>query len=121
MKHISWTTADADTLVELIEATKERSLEAALNTFAAPIPPPSDTLLQAPVYEVGIATLHGYTEWLTVAEDIWQAWTGLRMLNGEEHHGPVTHHNSPTTVYTGPRECRCTTCQGYVAPADRHN
>lgn len=50
---------------------------------------------------------------------LWNSWTGLRLRNGEEHHGPVyllgESKNSP---YKGNRLCRCSKCQEHVIPFD---
>jgi len=62
-------------------------------------------------------------QWVEVDEATWRSWTGRRMVNGAEHHGPIFLMGSPdgTPPYTGRRVCLCPTCQEQVEPRYRPN
>lgn len=61
--------------------------------------------------------------WLPVTRDVWSAWTGRRSVWGIEYHGPVTALGAPegSPPFTGPRVCRCDTCQAHVDPTQKSN
>ena len=77
---------------------------------------PTDDVAANPILEVKVAE-----NWVPADKDIWDAWTGLRRINGEDHHGPVHPISHPDRVWTGSRVCGCKTCQVNVAPAHRPN
>lgn len=52
--------------------------------------------------------------WIEVTEDMFRSWTGLRRINGEDHHGPVYNFGSDGVVYSGSRTCGCNVCQSTV-------
>ncbi len=58
--------------------------------------------------------------YIPVARDVFDAWVGLRRLDGDHHHGPV-HCIGTGALYTGPRACPCTTCQSTTMPQLRMN
>lgn len=70
------------------------------------------------LYEV-----QAYGAWIEVDHSTWRSWTGPRMANGAEHHGPVFVVDSPegSPPYVGSRTCSCPTCQEHVAPEFRPN
>lgn len=54
-----------------------------------------------------------------VDAELWNSWTGHRLLNGEEYHGPVYHlDEGKGNPYRGVRLCNCNKCQEHVAPFD---
>jgi len=52
-------------------------------------------------------------DWVETTESIFRSWTGLRRINGEDHHGPVYNFGTSNEVvpYTGSRSCGCGVCQ----------
>lgn len=62
-------------------------------------------------------------DWIPADPVTWRAWTGHRRLWGVEYHGPVTAVDAKPGAppWTGPRTCRCATCQSQVPPALRGN
>lgn len=86
-----------------------------LHSPVLPPLPPNDYTLGSHVYEI---------EWngelVSADKDIFDSWTGRRYLDGNEHHGPVTLHNT-SSLYTGKRVCLCTTCQASALPIHRPN
>lgn len=74
--------------------------------------------VRGPVLEVQVGT-----GWIEVGEAEWRSWTGPRMVNGKEHHGPIYAFGSPdgSLPFTGRRVCRCAECQEHVAPELRPN
>ena len=58
------------------------------------------------------------SEWIEVTEAIFRSWTGLRRVNGEDHHGPVYKFGvaGESKPYTGSRSCGCSICQTTVVP-----
>jgi hypothetical protein len=58
-------------------------------------------------------------KWILAEEDIFRSWTGLRRINGEDHHGPVQYMEGG--LYRGSRVCGCKTCQEHVEPRLRKN
>lgn len=57
-------------------------------------------------------------EWIEVTETVFRSWTGLRRINGDDHHGPVYNFGSigESKPYTGKRVCGCSVCQESVTP-----
>lgn len=54
-----------------------------------------------------------------VDSDLWHSWTGHRLRNGDEYHGPVYHLGEGRNIpYKGVRLCRCSKCQENVTPFD---
>jgi hypothetical protein len=72
--------------------------------------------MTGPVYEI----LSG-KRWFPVTKALWTGWTGLRRLNGEEHHGPITYLDSPGRAYHGKRTCGCGVCEVGLPPSLRKN
>lgn len=96
-------------------ATKSRNSIWELTADYTIPPPPTDTLIEAPLYEVGL----GQTFTPTSA-DVFDAWTGPRRLNGLDYHGPI--FNLGTSIaYDGPRHCGCSTCEATAQPIHRKN
>lgn len=120
MRDLIWNSLSPDTIAAAIVKARDTALDAALDTLTPPVPGADDTLLQGHTYEVGIATLHGYTEWLTSDEDTWRSWTGLRKRDGEDHHGPI-YVAGTERVWDGKRDCACARCSESMTPALRHN
>ncbi|NBT36075.1 MAG: hypothetical protein EBT03_11180 [Betaproteobacteria bacterium] len=62
-------------------------------------------------------------QWVEVDEGTWRSWTGRRMVNGAEHHGPVFLLGAPEGAppYTGARSCSCKACQEHVEPRFKPN
>lgn len=58
-------------------------------------------------------------KWMLADEDIFRSWTGLRRINGADHHGSVSYVEGG--LYTGARSCGCKTCQEHVEPKFRKN
>lgn len=84
---------------------------------AEPVLYPTDEMRE-PVLEVEINST-----WREVDHETWRSWTGRRMVNGTEHHGPVFSFMSPdgASPFTGARTCTCPLCQEHVAPQFRPN
>jgi hypothetical protein len=62
--------------------------------------------------------------WFAVDRRLWDGWTGLRRVNGVDHHGPITYLDSPVSnpkPYTGSRSCGCRVCEASVPPSLRKN
>lgn len=62
--------------------------------------------------------------WFVVDSLLWEGWTGLRRLNGVEHHGPIKYLDSPIgspIMYSGKRTCGCRVCEVSVPPSLRKN
>jgi hypothetical protein len=62
--------------------------------------------------------------WFAVTKSLWDSWTGLRRMNGTDHHGPVVYIDSPVSgavAYRGKRTCGCRTCEESVPPSLRKN
>jgi len=57
---------------------------------------------------------------LPVNLELWRAWTGLRFVNGEEHHGPAYLLGSDTP-YDGARVCSCDLCLSHAKPQFKSN
>lgn len=64
-----------------------------------------DTMMKGSFQEILIAG-----NVLAVDDALWRSWTGIRFLNGEEHHGPV-YVMGTQKLYEGIRTCICKTCQ----------
>jgi hypothetical protein len=77
---------------------------------------PTDDIASEPILEIEAAGL-----WIATDRDIWESWTGLRKVNGEDHHGDVTPVLHPDRIYTGHRVCPCRTCQAHVEPRFKPN
>jgi len=77
--------------------------------------PQSDAALPNPFYEVGLGE-----SFVQTTSDVFDAWTGPRRLNGQDHHGPV-YHLGTRTIYDGPRHCHCPTCEATASPIYRKN
>lgn len=77
---------------------------------------PTDDIIIDPILEVQV---NG--SWVATDKDIWDAWTGLRRINGEEHHGPVHPITRPEKIWSGSRVCPCKTCQAHAEPRYRPN
>lgn len=62
-------------------------------------------------------------DWIETTESIFRSWTGLRRINGDDHHGPVYNFGAeaPITPYTGNRTCGCLTCQMHVEAKYKKN
>ena len=75
---------------------------------------PTDDVATDDVREIDF---HG--KWILAEEDIFRSWTGLRRINGSDHHGPVQYMEGG--LYTGSRVCGCRTCQEHVEPKFRKN
>lgn len=75
--------------------------------------------------EIGAPLLEIFVEgdWAPTDAASFRSWTGRRMINGEEHHGPVFLLGAPDGAppYAGRRTCFCPTCQEHVAPQHRPN
>ena len=78
---------------------------------------PTDEI-RSPILEAEV-----YGVWKEVDGTTFRSWTGRRMINGEEHHGPVFLLGAPEGAppYTGSRVCGCSQCQEHVAPRFRPN
>ena len=76
---------------------------------------PTDDVAAGPLLEVKVNK-----SWVETTEDVFRSWTGLRRVNGEEHHGDVFPLGSDK-LYTGARVCPCRTCQGSVEPKFKKN
>ena len=83
--------------------------------WLAPLVLKGDTILDEPVLEV---ELNG--AWVLVDRGLFSSWTGLRRINGEDHHGPVAYLGEDKE-YRGHRVCPCPTCQSTVDGPYRHN
>lgn len=60
--------------------------------------------------------------WLPSPTDAWNAFTGRRAVWGVEWHGTVKAIDAKGDVpWTGPRVCRCPTCQTHVEDKYRPN
>jgi len=75
----------------------------------------TDDVAAEPILEI----LYGES-WIMTTQDIWDSWTGLRRLNGQDHHGSVSYLGSGGT-YTGRRTCPCTVCQSHTEAKYRPN
>jgi len=73
-----------------------------------------DTVLDEPVLEIDVDG-----SWVLAQRELFSSWTGLRRINGEDHHGPVVYLGGGD--YRGRRVCQCSTCQSTVDPVHRHN
>lgn len=81
-----------------------------------PIDHPTDDIASGPILEIEAAGI-----WIPTDQGIWESWTGLRKINGEDHHGPVVPVLHPDRIYTGHRVCPCRTCQAHVEPRFKPN
>ena len=61
--------------------------------------------------------------WLPATREVWRSWVGLRAVWGIPYHGPVYAMGTreDAVPWTGPRTCRCNTCQEHVSPVARPN
>lgn len=85
---------------------------------AMPAAPAATEGVRGPVLEVQVGAA-----WVEASGPEWRSWTGRRMVNGEEVHGPVYVFGSPdgSLPFTGRRVCGCRECQEHVAPEFRPN
>jgi len=74
----------------------------------------TDDISQQDLLEVKMGTT-----WVLVESDIFGSWTGLRRVNGVEHHGPVTYIEGG--LYRGTRVCGCGLCEVHVEPKFKKN
>lgn len=77
---------------------------------------PTDDIIIDPILEIRFGEA-----WVPADKDIWEAWTGLRRINGEDYHGPVHPVTHPDRIWTGSRVCPCKTCQAHTEPKLRPN
>lgn len=91
--------------------------EALLDSLLGPEQPPTDDI-RPPVLEIKLDRM-----WIEVDEETWRSWTGLRRVNGTDHHGPVYSFLTPEGAppFTGKRVCGCAACQEHVEPRHRLN
>ena len=119
MKSLIWNTLPTSDAVEALFLVDDVRLDTALKLLPLPNARIPDTLATDPTWEVGISTLQPSTVWLATNETSWRSWTGPRRRNGEDHHGPVFARDGDA-VYTGLRECSCSTCQATVTASLRY-
>lgn len=81
---------------------------------AAQLTRPTDDVSQTSVLEVKMGST-----WVLVESDIFDSWTGLRKINGEDYHGPVSYLEGG--VYRGARVCGCDVCQSETDPKHKKN
>jgi hypothetical protein len=69
-----------------------------------------------------LQVMHG-EEWIEVTETVFRSWTGLRRINGEDHHGPVYSLGTLDNLkpFAGSRSCGCRVCQEHVQPHLKKN
>lgn len=62
-------------------------------------------------------------DWIETTEAIFRSWTGLRRVNGDDHHGPVYNFGTDDKIipYTGNRTCGCEACQVNVEAKFKKN
>lgn len=62
-------------------------------------------------------------DWIETTETIFRSWTGLRRINGDDHHGPVYNFGTDESIapYTGIRTCGCLVCQTHVEAKYKKN
>lgn len=75
----------------------------------------NDVISTQPVLEV---EYNGTT--VLATPELFNSWTGPRLINGRQHHGPV-YRLDDGSLFNGPRQCPCPTCQATVAPQFKHN
>lgn len=120
MKDLIWNLVSTEDIEYSIVKARDTILDEALNSLTPPLPGEADTLLQGHTYEVGIATPHGFTEWLPTEERTWRSWTGLRRLDGVDHHD-TTFIADSDDPWTGRRDCSCSRCESHTLPTLRYN
>ena len=64
-----------------------------------------DTMLKGDLLEISMGG-----QIIPVDKFLWNSWTGVRYLNGDEYHGPV-YMMGTSKLYDGSRICKCMTCQ----------
>ena len=119
MKSLIWNTLPTSDAIEALFLVDDARLDTALKLLPLPNTRIPDTLATDPTWEVGLSTLHPSTVWLATNETSWRSWSGPRRRNGEDHHGPV-YALDGTAIYTGLRECSCSTCQATVTASLRY-
>lgn len=77
---------------------------------------PTDEIRSGPVLQIDVKGA-----WTEVTRDVWNAWTGRRMLDGEEFHGPVFGFGTTQVARDVHRMCACKTCQDSINPVKRYN
>jgi hypothetical protein len=65
-----------------------------------------DTMLKGNFYEIQCSN----GSIIAVDKSLWNSWTGIRYMNGEEYHGTVFVMGTQKP-YGGTRICTCNTCQ----------
>lgn len=62
-------------------------------------------------------------DWVETTESIFRSWTGLRRINGEDHHGPIYNFGTDEALgpYTGNRACGCSACQAHTEAKFKKN
>jgi hypothetical protein len=102
-------------LLHQASASKPRDSIWELTSDYSPLPHFDDVALPSPLYEVGISG-----EFTPTSPDVFDAWTGLRRLNGEPYHGPVYNFGT-STPYEGPRSCSCHLCEAGAQAIHKKN
>lgn len=81
--------------------------------------PSDDYSLGSALYEVQIGS-DSSAQVVATSKDIFDSWTGRRWLNGTEYHGPI-YNFATSSLYTGDRSCKCSTCEAHMPSHRRAN